>query len=92
MKIAFVFLRNGKQLATNEKGDPYMLPAFRWYVKTSDGQGHWEFHLFAHCSATTEDFKFQQFQGVIAFGRGKRGFWLEFCPNERVFHIGANHA
>ena len=92
MKIAFVFRRNGREPVLTDEGDPQAIPVFRWFVKIGDGQGRWEVHFAAHISATTEDFKFQQFQGLFVVGRGSRGFWVEFAPGERVFHIGAKHA
>lgn len=89
MKIAFVFNRNGRDPVLDAQGEPTAFPVFKWLVWVSDGQGRWQLHLAAHMCATTEDFRFQQYHGVLAIGRNARGLWFEFSPGRRRFHIGA---
>ena len=91
MKISFVFERNGKTPRVRQDGSQEAFPVFRWYSFVRHDYG-WELHLFAFCQATTEDFRFQTFQGVFAFGRCKRGHWAEVCINQRLLHIGARDA
>ena len=91
MKISLVFERNGKTPKRRPDGNHEAFPVYRWYVFQRGDHG-WELHLFAFCQATTEDFRFQAFQGVFALGRGKRGVWAELCINEHILHIGASNA
>jgi hypothetical protein len=48
----------------------------------------WTLHLCAVCVATTENFKFQMFQGMVAIG-WHGGPLLEFAPHIEVhrFHL-----
>ena len=66
MKLAAVFTADGKEVRYKE-GEPVVLPVFRWFVLTSSEQ-QWRLDLLAMLYATTENFKFQQFQGLVAFG------------------------
>jgi hypothetical protein len=85
MKFATVFNRLGKQILRNRDGEPVVFPVFRWWIKIQDENG-WVIHLLAFCSATTEDYRFQMFQGVIAFGWAN-GPILQFSPAIGVFHL-----
>ena len=91
MKIALVYEDNGTTPAMKDDQHQVVFPVFRWY-SFQRGEYGWELHLLAFCRASTRNFRFQAFQGVFACGRGKRGVWLEFCPNERVYHIGGPNA
>ena len=85
MKLSTVFNRLGTQVLRNRDG-PVVFPVFRWWVKLEYEEG-WVIHLLALCSATTEDHRFQMFQGIFAFG-WLNGPILEFSPGIRVFRIG----
>jgi hypothetical protein len=90
MRVALVYDHTGKRMLKNERGEPKAFAVFRWFHKIRHQQG-WEFHFLALCSATTEDFKFQMYQGIVAFGKNyRRGFWFEFNPLS--IHIGAPYA
>jgi hypothetical protein len=84
MKLTTVFNRKGTQALRNENG-PVVFPVFRWWVKLDYEEG-WVIHLFAFCSATTEDYRFQTYQGVIALG-WVNGPILQFSPAIGVFHL-----
>jgi hypothetical protein len=85
VKLATVFNKLGNQVLRNRDG-PVVFPVFRWWMKFQDENG-WVIHLLAFCSATTEDHKFQMFQGIVAFG-WINGPVLEFSPGIRVFRLG----
>jgi hypothetical protein len=98
MKVALIYNRQGSQLLMHQDGAVRAFPVFRWWWGERTPQS-WQLHLLAFCVASTEDFKFQSFQGVLAIGRNRRrnwrnylGFWLEFAPGQRVLHIGGKNA
>jgi hypothetical protein len=86
MKIALVYHHNGRQVMQDQDGE-VAFPTFRWRVFDRSETG-WTLHLAASCVATTEDFKFQMFQGLIALG-WHGGPLIEFAPNIDVhrFHL-----
>ena len=85
MKLTTVFNRLGTQILRKQNGEPMVFPVFRWWLKLQHENG-WEIHLLAFCSATTEDYRFQTFQGVIVFG-WSNGPIFEFSPGIRVFRL-----
>jgi hypothetical protein len=88
MRVALIYDYTGKRILKTQDGQPKAFAVFRWTHQVRHTKG-WEFHLLALCSAITEDFKFQIYHGLIAFGRNyRRGFWFEFAN----IHIGAPYA
>ena len=86
MRISFVFDRKGKEPVM--KDDALLaFPVSKWWVFVRDGNGRWELHLLATMFATTEDLKFQQYQGVFAIGRG-RGLWAHVSIGRKIWRIG----
>jgi hypothetical protein len=67
MKIAIAHRRDGQQVMYDRNGDAIAFVVFKWLHVDRSEQG-WVVHLAAFCSAVTEDFKFERFQGVISFG------------------------
>ena len=84
MKLSTVFNRKGTQVLRNRDG-PVVFPVFRWWLKVEYEEG-WVIHLLAFCSATTEDHRFQMYQGVIAFG-WVHGPVLQFSPAIGVYRL-----
>ena len=84
MKLSTVFNRKGTQVLHNRDG-PVVFPVFRWWLKVESEEG-WVIHLLAFCSATTEDHRFQMYQGVIAFG-WVNGPVLQFSPALGVYRL-----
>ncbi len=87
MRIAFVFDRKGKQPLMKD-GAPIAFPVAKWWTFVKDENGRWELHLLAHMFATTEDFRFQQYQGVFAIGRGFKGLWAHLSIGRKIWRIG----
>jgi hypothetical protein len=94
MRIALIYDKAGKVILRHPDGSPRAFPVFRWYHLIKHPKG-WEFHLLAFCSASTEDYRFQRFQGVITLGRStnrpnKLGLWLELTLGRFSVKIGGN--
>lgn len=87
MRISFVFDRKGKEPVMQD-GAPMAFPVSKWWAFVRDDSGRWELHLLATMFATTEDFKFQQYQGVFAIGRGHRGLWAHITIGRKIWRIG----
>ena len=85
MKLIVVFDRQGKNPLRDRENEYVVLPSFRWYALVR-GEGSWQLHLLAFCSATTEDFKFQQYRGVVTLG-WRNGPVLEFSPGTHIFQL-----
>jgi hypothetical protein len=92
MKFAIVFDEAGSTPLRDDEGKLRVFPVYKWYVHVTNGEGRWESHFLAYLSACTENFKWQQYQGIFAVGRSNRGLWAEFTIGSRTFHLGAQHA
>ena len=67
MKFALIFYPDGEKMRLTGDGEPLLLPVFKWVSRTRDEHG-WRVDLAAFCFATTDDFRFQQFEGLVGFG------------------------
>lgn len=91
MRVAFIFDKEGKQPMIEPGGKFRVFPVYKLWSYVKNERGMWQLDLHAFINACTEDFKFQQYQGLLSIGRNPRGLWLELTIGTHSLHLGARH-